>query len=532
MALSRCPLPLPEENPSYPGFHPSVTEPPAGHKRRENSRPLHQPMVFERDHALRLRDEIMIYADIYRPTDNIPVPAIMVWGPYRKSGGGLLDLRTFPLRVGVSEERLSGYLEFRRLDPPTNFMGRPDPAEWIPRGYAVVNVDARGAMDSEGDMRFWGSGDGQDGYDAIEEIAKLPWCNGKVALVGNSWLAISQWSIAAERPHVWRYMFGGFADGLAGPGRLEDILAMREKSALTNEYWEDKMARLDQIPVPAYILASYSAALHTSGSFRGYEAIPHDKKWLVIHGTQEWYDLYSFERIQELQSFFGRYMKDLPNGWETTPRIHPGYSRFYLGSEHSLLEEKPKEAGQIAYEANATPILQRGSDPGEISSSFRFLERTVLLGPSRAIVHIMSRQNDMNVYVKLRKAGRSGRLLQNLNIPLHDQGVTSANEVPLIIPLKYFGPQENLRASFRDVAEEWLGEPMRLEIDIWPTHGYHVRAWRTTNHEGFGAFHESVDFEDLQGTFRVSNTGPHTIFWEGQFESYLGAPPVDLPGAV
>ncbi|KAF5857903.1 hypothetical protein ETB97_005140 [Aspergillus alliaceus] len=395
-------------------------------------------MVFERDHTLRLRDEIMIYADIYRPTDNIPVPAIMVWGPYRKSGGGLLDLRTFPLRVGVSEERLSGYLEFRR-----------------------------------------------DGYDAIEEIAKLPWCNGKVALVGNSWLAISQWSIAAERPHVWRALRllrvlvirsgsrcdeAGYQKRSFGPGRLEDILAMREKSALTNEYWEDKRARLDQIPVPAYILASYSAALHTSGSFRGYEAIPHDRKWLVIHGTQEW--------IQELQSFFGRYTKDLPNGWETTPRIRatvlpfnrPAITnipfeelswphremilkRFYLGSEHSLLEEKPKEAGQIAYEANATPILQRGSDPGEISSSFRFLERTVLLGPSRAVVHIMSRQNDMNVYVKLRKAGRSGRLLQNLNIPLHDQGVTSANEVPLIIPLKYFGPQENLRASFRDVAE-------------------------------------------------------------------------------
>jgi putative CocE/NonD family hydrolase len=55
-------------------------------------------------------------------------------------------------------------------------------------------------MDSEGSMRFWGSGDGKDGYDAIEEIAALPWCNGKVAMLGNSWLAISQWFIAAERP--------------------------------------------------------------------------------------------------------------------------------------------------------------------------------------------------------------------------------------------------------------------------------------------------------------------------------------------
>lgn len=33
-----------------------------------------------------------------------------------------------------------------------------------------------------------------------EEIARLPWCNGSVAFVGNSWLGIAQWFIAAERP--------------------------------------------------------------------------------------------------------------------------------------------------------------------------------------------------------------------------------------------------------------------------------------------------------------------------------------------
>ena len=48
--------------------------------------------------------------------------------------------------------------------------------------------------------RWWGSADGRDGYDAIEYLAELPWCNGSASLVGNSWLAISQWFIAAERP--------------------------------------------------------------------------------------------------------------------------------------------------------------------------------------------------------------------------------------------------------------------------------------------------------------------------------------------
>lgn len=34
----------------------------------------------------------------------------------------------------------------------------------------------------------------------IEHIGQLDWCNGNVALAGNSWLGIAQWFIAATRP--------------------------------------------------------------------------------------------------------------------------------------------------------------------------------------------------------------------------------------------------------------------------------------------------------------------------------------------
>jgi putative CocE/NonD family hydrolase len=48
--------------------------------------------------------------------------------------------------------------------------------------------------------RWFGTAEGRDGYDAIEHIATLDWCIGKTALVGNSWLAMAQWLIAAEQP--------------------------------------------------------------------------------------------------------------------------------------------------------------------------------------------------------------------------------------------------------------------------------------------------------------------------------------------
>ena len=103
---------------------------------------------------------------------------------------------------------LSGYESFEA----------PDPAEWTAFGYAVVNVDARGTMKSGGNLRSdvisfaiqlsrladssrWnGTAEGRDGYDAIEHIASLPWCNGHLALIGVSWLAMAQWFIAAEQP--------------------------------------------------------------------------------------------------------------------------------------------------------------------------------------------------------------------------------------------------------------------------------------------------------------------------------------------
>jgi hypothetical protein len=42
-----------------------------------------------------------------------------------------------------------------------------------------------------------GTQEAEDGYDVIEAIAKMDFCNGSVGLAGNSHLAIVQWFIAA-----------------------------------------------------------------------------------------------------------------------------------------------------------------------------------------------------------------------------------------------------------------------------------------------------------------------------------------------
>lgn len=54
---------------------------------------------------------------------------------------------------------------------------------------------------------------------------------------------------------------------------------MFELSPCSNDYWEDKRVDMRRIEVPAYVAASFSTNLHTIGSFRGFEEIPHHNKW-------------------------------------------------------------------------------------------------------------------------------------------------------------------------------------------------------------------------------------------------------------
>jgi uncharacterized protein len=72
-------------------------------------------------------------------------------------------------------------------------------AYWVRHGYAFVIVDCRGTGDSGGDFCFF-VGDGEDGYDVVEWIARQPWCNGRVGMRGASYTGTNQWHTARLRP--------------------------------------------------------------------------------------------------------------------------------------------------------------------------------------------------------------------------------------------------------------------------------------------------------------------------------------------
>lgn len=72
---------------------------------------------------------------------------------------------------------------------------------WADRGFnsmgiATVTQDCRGRYGSEGDHYPFVS-ETQDGLDTLEWIANQPWCNGKIGMYGDSYLAGTQLAVAA-----------------------------------------------------------------------------------------------------------------------------------------------------------------------------------------------------------------------------------------------------------------------------------------------------------------------------------------------
>ena len=74
----------------------------------------------------------MIYVDVFRPADEEPAAPVIAWGPYGKHGPTAYAL-AYPT-CDLDQNALSKYTAFEA----------PDPAVWVPRGFAVINADTRG----------------------------------------------------------------------------------------------------------------------------------------------------------------------------------------------------------------------------------------------------------------------------------------------------------------------------------------------------------------------------------------------------
>ncbi|KAJ0299120.1 hypothetical protein COL516b_009372 [Colletotrichum fioriniae] len=496
--IQRRPLPLDAARARYPGFKQENLTLKAGTIRRDGTLTLPCDILFERDVPVTLRDGVTTYTDIFRPmTTNATVPSIIAWSPYGKEIGGqwLDDVE------GRSGVNLSSVSELQKFEGP-------DPAYWVCKGYSILNPDNRGAYSSEGNITYWGRQLGEDGYDFVEWAAEQAWSSGKVAFSGNSWLAVSQWFIAAEHPpHLtaiapWEGLTDLYRDtavkgGIPAPGFQESILTtfagkefvedvprMLLSEGLITPYWQDKIASLEKIKVPAYIVASYTNLLHTHGSFEAFRRIASEEKWLRVHNTQEWTDYSTSEHVADLQKFFDHYLKGEDNGWQSTPRVRlavldpgsedtldrvvadwpvPGLQSktLYLQPNSSLGESSLPDEATLSYNSSST---------SGITLNFQIPETMELTGYSKLRLWVSSPDaTDMDISISVQKLSSNGTIFPST-------GSESSSTI---------GPTGALRVSHRELdtnrstdleplilhtSEKLLspGEIVPVDIPLWP----------------------------------------------------------------
>lgn len=130
---------------------------------RKQLSPAKHEVNTERKVSVPMRDGAKLAADLYLPKAEGKFPVVLARTPYGRASEGMLK---------------------------GSFFAR--------RGYVFVAVDVRGRGESEGEW-FPFRNEEKDGYDTIDWIAKQPWCDGNVGMIGASYVGVVQWYAAKSR---------------------------------------------------------------------------------------------------------------------------------------------------------------------------------------------------------------------------------------------------------------------------------------------------------------------------------------------
>jgi predicted acyl esterase len=393
---------------------------------------------FDRDVPVPLNDGTTLRANVFRPDRPGRFPALMSAHPYgkdvlpRRTPLGYLPLKRYRFIRQPDTVRYSAYTAWES----------PDPCYWVPRGYVVISLDLRGFGTSEGVGTLLSDEEASDYAEAIAWAAAQPWSMGKVGLNGVSYLAISQWRVAALRPPALAAIcpWEGWSDvyhDVAYPGGVRDdgFIAFwapmaerdgRTRSSLRDEqiahpdwddFWVSRVADLERIEVPALICASFSdQGLHARGCFEAYRRISSEYKYLFTHRGGKWVTYYSPESLALQTRFFDCFLKGEENGMRDADPVRIEV-REQADRVHSVRMERtwppagvrwtqfwlaPGEMREQPLEASVTTRFE--APGGGVSFALRVPADMELTGPMKLKLHVeLVGDADAHLFVAVRK---------------------------------------------------------------------------------------------------------------------------------
>lgn len=527
-----------------------------GARAPEYRRSLDQGMIIERDVAVTLRDGARIYVDVLRPADERPAPPIIGWGPYGKHSTDVFS-RLFP-GAGVDASKLSSYTGFEA----------PDPVRWVNRGYVIIYADPRGTWFSEGTATFLSPQEAEDEYDLVEWAGTQPWSNGKVGLAGVSYLASSQYHVAAlNPPHLaainpcegWSDSYREVArhGGIPENGfwtyipnrwgrsstQIEDLKRETEEHPLYDAFWASKVADWSRITVPAYVVASWSdQGMHTRGTLEVYERIASKQKWLEVHGRKKWAYYYEPESVRRQEAFFDHFLKGEPSEVARWPKVRLEMrEKFYVGAARAAAQWPIPETRYVKLHldpasaalrtdavASETSCRYTSTDAGSRATfDHRFTERTDVVGPMKLRVWMAAPEaDDMDVFVAIEKLDAKGERVGFAFFAQYDDGPVALGW--LRASHRELDPLRSTEAKpvllHRRETKLAAGEIVPLDIEIWPS-GTRFEAGETLQVVVQGGDVHTYPRTSLQDLHEATvNRGEHVIHGGGRYDSHLLVP--------
>lgn len=401
-------------------------------------------LVKQVDVEIPMRDGVLLRANVYRPPGPGPFPVIMCAHPYGKDA--------LPRRTRRGRWRLNPQYRVMHVAEPLTISSEtgweaPDPVHWTRLGYAVVNVDSRGAGRSDGVGELLSEGEAEDYAELIEWAGTRPWSTGRVGLLGVSYLALTQYRVAARRPrHLaaivpWEGFTDAYRDFMTPGGVPErgfsviwaaltrrqmrtssDLGAGRAEHPLRDAWWRAMVPDLSRIEVPMLVCASFSDhRLHSQGSWRAFADVGSAERCVYTHRGGKWSAFYGADGLAAQEAFLARHLQG--SGEPAPPAV-----RLEIRERGDAVAEVRHEAEWPLARTDWT-VLELGDDgllaPGPttgaqarlrlrgsaIAFSHAFDEDVDLIGPMRLRLRIaLERGGDAHLFAAVEK-WRSGRVV-------------------------------------------------------------------------------------------------------------------------
>jgi uncharacterized protein len=254
---------------------------------------------------------------------------------------------------------------------------------------------------------------------------------------------------------------------------------------LHDDYYTARTAVFEDIEAPLLSAANWGGmGLHTRGNFEGFLRAGSKQKWLEAHGDTHFTHFYSQYGETLQKRFFGHFLKGENTGWNKQPRVslnirHPGekfilrgesewplsrtrWTKYFLQPEGlALAPQEPGAGATLNYDTTGDGVTFRTP---------AMTESLEITGPVAAKLFVSSRTANADIFLAVRLFDPDGKEITFIG----------SNDPRVPVGLGW------LRASRRKLDparslpyrpwhshdEEWPlvpGEPVELDIEIWPT---------------------------------------------------------------